>query len=152
VSAANGVCSIPSRLLFRRLVDIPFEVCAAALERWSWHDERDGELLIGRSGLRGPIEHDRDSDTCTVEVRLARGTAALAAAHEARCRALVVVVLEHRARTHPVRAPPGDRRLLPPGHLLLDRLTHRLRLEAPSQSLTTVVTDDTQSRAKREES
>jgi hypothetical protein len=73
MSAGNGMSSMPGWLVFRRIVDIPFEVCAAALESWPSPEGPDGELLIGRSVLRGPIEHDRDSDTCRIEVRLARG-------------------------------------------------------------------------------
>ena len=60
------------RLSFRRIIDIPFETCVAALDNWQ-RTEQDGELRIGQSLLRGPIEHDRDSGTCRIEVRLARG-------------------------------------------------------------------------------
>jgi hypothetical protein len=60
------------RLSFRRIVDIPFETCVAALEGWQREGE-DGELQVGQGGLQGPIEHDRGSGTCRVEVRLARG-------------------------------------------------------------------------------
>ena len=57
---------------FRRIIDIPFETWVDALENWQ-RMERDGELRIGQSLLRGPIEHDRDSGTRRIEVRLARG-------------------------------------------------------------------------------
>jgi hypothetical protein len=60
------------RLSFRRIIDIPFETCVAVLENWQ-RTEQDSELRIGQSLLRGPIEHDRDSGTCRIEVRLARG-------------------------------------------------------------------------------
>ena len=60
------------RLSFRRIIDIPFETCVAALENWQ-RTGQDGELRIGPSLLRGPIEHDRDSGTCKIEVCLARG-------------------------------------------------------------------------------
>src|SRR5207247_10132157 len=49
-----------------------FETCVAALENWQ-RTEQDGELRIGHSLLRGPIEHDRVSGTCRIDVRLARG-------------------------------------------------------------------------------
>jgi hypothetical protein len=128
-SAGNAMCSIPGWLAFRRIVDIPFEVCAAALESWSWPEGRDGELLIGRSVLRGPIEHDRDSGTCRLEVRLARGP----------LRSLLRMRLDiDRWSTSPsstalelipsVRVRPAAS-YFRAGHLFLDRLTHRLRLE-----------------------
>jgi hypothetical protein len=59
-------------LSFRRIVDIPFQICAAALENWQ-RTGPHGDLHIGQSLLRGPIKHDRDSDTYCIEVRLARG-------------------------------------------------------------------------------
>jgi hypothetical protein len=60
------------QLSFRRIIDIPFETCVAALENWQ-RTGQDSELRIAQSLLRGPIDHDRDSGTCRVEVRLARG-------------------------------------------------------------------------------
>lgn len=60
------------QLSFRRIIDIPFETCLAALENWQ-RAEQDRELRPGQSLLRGPIERDRDSGTCRIEVRLARG-------------------------------------------------------------------------------
>jgi hypothetical protein len=135
MSAGNGICSGPRWLVFRRIVEIPFEVCATALETWSWHDAHDGELLIGRSVLRGPIQHDRDSDACRMEVRLARGA----------LRSPLRMRLEvERWSSSPssttlelipsVRVRPAAS-YFRAGHLLLDRLTHRLRLEAPADDL-----------------
>jgi hypothetical protein len=137
MSAGNGMCCSPGWLVFRRIVDIPFEVCAAALESWSWHEGHDGEMLIGRSVLRGPLEHDPDSDTCRIEVRLARGP--LRSMLRMRldvdrwslsplCTALELIPS--------VRVRPAAS-YFRAGHLLLDRLTHRLRLEReiPSRSI-----------------
>jgi hypothetical protein len=59
-------------LSFRRIVDIPFQTCVAALENWQ-RTGPHGELHIGQSLLGGPIRHDRDSGTYCIEVRLARG-------------------------------------------------------------------------------
>ena len=59
-------------LSFRRIVDIPFETCVAALENWPPAGP-DGELHPGHSLVRGPAEHKRDTGTCRVEIRLARG-------------------------------------------------------------------------------
>jgi hypothetical protein len=58
-----GMGSALGWLSFRRIVDVPFETCVATLESWQ------------RTGLdgAGPTEHDRDSGTRRIEVRLARG-------------------------------------------------------------------------------
>ena len=69
MNAGTGMGSDPGWLSFRRIVDIPFEACVAALE--SWQREGCGGLQAGQ--LRGPVEHDRGPGTCRVEVRLARG-------------------------------------------------------------------------------
>src|SRR5215469_4766726 len=59
-------------LSFRRIVDVPFETCVAALD--SWLRTRHGrELRFGRSQLLGPMEHDRDLGTRRIQVRLAQG-------------------------------------------------------------------------------
>jgi hypothetical protein len=52
-------------------VDIPFDACLAALESWQ-RTGHDGELHPGQGLWRGPIEADRDSGTCRIQVRLAR--------------------------------------------------------------------------------
>jgi hypothetical protein len=67
-----GTYSVLGGLPFRRIVDVPFETCLAAVESWQ-RTGLDGALRIGESRLRGPIEHDRDSGTRRIEVRLARG-------------------------------------------------------------------------------
>ena len=71
-SMSAGMCPVLGWLLFRRIVDVPFETCVAALDSWQ-RTGLDGELRIGDSRLRAPIEHDRDSGTPRIEVRLARG-------------------------------------------------------------------------------
>ena len=57
-------------LSFRRIVDVPFQACVAALDSWQ-RTGHGGEL--GGIRLSGPMEHDRDSGTRRIEVRLARG-------------------------------------------------------------------------------
>ena len=59
-------------LSFRRIMDVPFETCVAALDSW----QRTGycELRVGESLLRGPVEHDREVGTRRIQVRLARGS------------------------------------------------------------------------------
>ena len=63
---------VPRWLSFRRIADIPFETCVAGLDSWR-RTRHGGELRIGHSLLRGPIEYDRDTGTCRIQVRLARG-------------------------------------------------------------------------------
>ena len=63
---------VPKWLSFHRIVDIPFETCVAALDSWQRTGQRS-ELRFGNSLLRGPIEHDGDTGTCRIQVRLARG-------------------------------------------------------------------------------
>jgi hypothetical protein len=67
-----GTRSVHGWLSFRRIVDIPFETCVAALESWP-RTGQDGEVHLGHSLMRGPAEHNRDTGTCRVEIRLARG-------------------------------------------------------------------------------
>ena len=63
----------PANLLsFRRIADIPFDACLAALDGWQLSGH-DGELRLGNSVLLGPIERDHHLGTCRIEVRLARG-------------------------------------------------------------------------------
>src|SRR5215469_2702422 len=64
--------SAPGWLSFRRIIDVPFETCLAALDNWQ-RTAPGGESRFGQSRLRGPAEHNRDSATCRVQVRLARG-------------------------------------------------------------------------------
>jgi hypothetical protein len=64
----------PSRgqLSFWRIVDIPFETCVAALDNW-WRSGPGGEFGFGRGMPYGPVEHDRDTGTRRIQIRLARG-------------------------------------------------------------------------------
>jgi hypothetical protein len=57
---------------FGRIVAVPFGTWVAALERWQLNGH-DGQLRLGQSLVRGPVERDRDLGTCRVEVRLGRG-------------------------------------------------------------------------------
>ena len=58
-------------LSFRRIVDVPFETCVAALDRGPRTGH--GELRFGDSLLGGPAERDGDTGTRRIRVRLARG-------------------------------------------------------------------------------
>ena len=120
-----GTRSVPAWLSFRRIVDIPFGTCVAALESWQ-RTGQDGELHIGHSLVRGPAEHDRDTGTCRVEIRLARG----------RLRPLLRMRLDidrwtwSPARTAleliPCQRVRPTAAYFRAGHLLLDSLTHSL--------------------------
>jgi hypothetical protein len=129
-----GMCSAVSWLSFGRIIDVPFEICVAALESWQ-PTGRDGELHIGQSLLRWPIEHDRDRGTCRIEVGLARGP--LRPPRRMRLeinrwsppssRTALELIPCHRVR--PVAA------YFRSGHLLLDSLTHSLLQHLPAQHL-----------------
>lgn len=125
-SAGTGMGSAPGWLSFRRIVDVPFDACVAALESWRLQGP-GSELHVGQSRLRGPIEHDPGSGTCRVEVRLARGP----------LRPLLRMRLNVDCWSC---SPPGSALELIPcgrvrataryfraGHLLLDSLTRSLR-------------------------
>jgi len=133
LSPGTGTGSGPGWLSFRRIVDIPFETCVAALEGWR-RGGHNGELQLGQSRLRGPIGHDRGSGTCRVEVRLARGPLRpplrmrldLDCWSRSSSTALELIPCGH------VRATASYFRA---GHLLLDSLTHSLQLEQEIQAL-----------------
>jgi hypothetical protein len=59
-------------LSFRRIIEVPFQTWADALD--GWQRTGHGELRVGGSLLRGPVEHDREVGTRRVQVRLARGS------------------------------------------------------------------------------
>jgi hypothetical protein len=70
MSASMGPA--PAPLSFRRIVDVPFETCVAALDSWQ-RTGHSGELRFGGSQMLGPMEHDHESGTRRLQVRLARG-------------------------------------------------------------------------------
>ena len=69
-SMSGDVGSAVTWLSFPRIIDIPFKICVAALESWQG---LGGELHIGQSLLRWPIEQDHDGCACRIGVGLARG-------------------------------------------------------------------------------
>ena len=71
-SMSGSAGSALGSLSFRRIVDVPFEACVAALDSWQ-RTGHGGELRFGGTRLPGPMEHARDSGTRRIEVRLARG-------------------------------------------------------------------------------
>jgi hypothetical protein len=131
-----GTWPVAAWLSFRRIVEIPFETCVAALENWQ-RRRQDGELHIGPSRLRGPIVHDRDSGTCRIEVHLARGPLRpplrmrLEIERWSRAPARTALELIPCRRVRPTATYFGA------GHLLLDSLTDSLRNACPRTALTT---------------
>jgi hypothetical protein len=118
------------RLSFQRILDMPFDACMAALESWRLTGH-DGELHLGKSFLRGPVERDHHCGTSRIEVRLARGPG----------RRPVRMRLEiepwSSARTALELIP--DQRVGPSaayfraGHRLLDSLAYALPTHAPAR-------------------
>jgi len=117
-------------LSFPRIIDVPFETCVATLESWQ-RTGQDGELHIGRSLLRWPIEHDRDRGTCRIEVGLARGPL------RPPLRMRLEIDRWSPSRTalelipHRLVRPTAD--YFRSGHLLMDSLTRSLLRHAPAQ-------------------
>ena len=117
-------------LSFPRVIDVPFEICVATLESWQ-RTGQDGELHIGHSLLRWPIEHDRDHGTYRIEVGLARGPL------RPPLRMRLDIDRWSSSRTV-LELIPGQ--LVRPtaayfrsGHLLLDSLTRSLLQHRPAQ-------------------
>ena len=118
-------------LSFRRIVDIPYQACVAALG--GWQAGQHGELPVGQSMLRGPFERDRDPGTCRIEVRLARGPL--------RPRLRMRLDIDRWSATSTVLELIPYRRVRPTaayfraGHCLLDALSHSLPQCAPPPRL-----------------
>ena len=126
-------------LSFPRIVDVPFEACVATLQSWQRHTGQDGELHIGQSLLRWPIEHDRDLGTYRIGAVLDRGPLRppfrmrLEIARWSRLPSRTALEL---IPCQLVRPTPAYFRS---GHLLLDSLTHLLRQDRPAQQLGGVI-------------
>jgi len=119
-------------LSFPRVIDVPFEVCVAALESWQ-RTGQDGERHIGQSLLRWPVERGRDRGACRVEVRLARGPLR----PPLRMRLEVDRWSASSSRTTleliPCQLVRPTAAYFRSGHLLLDSLTHSLRQHRSAQ-------------------
>jgi hypothetical protein len=66
------MAQVQGQLSFWRIVDVPFETFAAALDRWP-RTSRGGQFQVGKNQLRGPNEPCRIAGTCRMQVGLARG-------------------------------------------------------------------------------
>lgn len=133
-SMSAGLCSTVSWLSFPRVIDVPFKICVTTLESWQ-RTGQDGELHIGQSLLRWPIEHDRDHGICRIEVGLARGPLRpprrmrldISRWHPPSSRTALELIPCRRVR--PTAA------YFRYGHLLLDSLTRSLLQHLPLQQL-----------------
>lgn len=117
-------------LSFRRIADIPFDTYIAALDSWQL-TRHDGELRLGNSLLRGPIERDQHFGTCRIEVRLARGPL--------RPPVRMRLAIDPWSPTATALELIPCQRLRPSaayfaaGHRLLDSLTRTLPVRVPAQ-------------------
>jgi hypothetical protein len=115
--------------VFRRIIDVPFESCVAALESWP-PAGRDGGRRTGRSLVLGPVERVSGPGICRMDVRLARG--------RLRPRLDIDRWTWPSAKTT-LELVPG-RRVRPTaayfraGHLLLDSLTQALSQHAAADA------------------
>ena len=119
-------------LSFRRIVDVPFGTCVAALESGQLN-RHDGGRRTGLSLVDGPVEHDRDCGTCQVQVHLARGplrpplTMRLQADHWSSSPPRTALELIPCGHVRPSAA------YFRAGHLLLDSLARSLARSVPAQ-------------------
>jgi hypothetical protein len=115
-------------LTFRRIIDVPFGTCVAALD--SWQRTGRGELRVGKSLLRGPAEDDRQTGTRRIQVRLDRGSLRpplrMRLDIDRQSASSTVVELIPCGRVRPAAA------YFSAGHLLLDVLTRSLLAYGPA--------------------
>jgi hypothetical protein len=113
---------------FRRIVDVPFETCVAALGSWL-QTEQGGELRFGGSVLCGPAERDPGSATYRIQVRLAQGAwrplPRMRLDIDRWSSSSTALELIPGGRTRPAAA------YFRAGHLLLDSLTRQLLQPSP---------------------
>ena len=115
-------------LSFRRIVDVPFGTCVDSLENGP-RTSQDSELVIGPGRLRGPAEHERDSGTCRIQVRLDRGPLRPP-------RRMRLDIDRWSASSSAIELIPCGRvrptaAYFRSGHLMLDSLTHYLSRRVP---------------------
>jgi hypothetical protein len=112
---------------FRRIVDVPFQTCVAALD--SWQQEQGGDARVGGSVLCGPAERDPGAATCRIQVRLARGAwrppLRMRLDIDRWSSSSTAVELIPCGRVRPTAA------YFRAGHLLMDSLTRHLRQPLP---------------------
>ena len=136
-------------LSFRRIVDVPFGTCVAALESGQL-TVYDGGRRAGLGLVYGPVEHDRDCGTCQVQVHLARGplrpplTMRLQADHWSTSPPRTALELIPCGHVRPSAA------YFRAGHLLLDSLARSLARPVPAQRPDRAGASKTKRRAAKE--
>jgi hypothetical protein len=130
----GSMSSLVYWLSFPRIIDVPFEISVATLESWQ-RTAPDGELRIGQSRLRWPIERDRKYGTYRIEVGLARGPLR----PPLRMRLDIDRGSTSSSRTAleliPCQLVRPTAAYFRSGHLLLDSLTHSLLQHRPAQGV-----------------
>jgi len=138
---SGGTRPVRGWLSFQRIVDIPFATCVTAVESWQLTGPHGGRHA-GQSLVCGPVEHDRDCETCRIQVRLARGAL--------RPRLRMRLEFDHWSSSPPRTAmqliPCGRVRpsvaYFRAGHLLLDWLTGALAQHSLAQRSGHTTTDE----------
>ena len=123
-----GMVPAGGPLVFRRIMDVPFETYVAALD--GWQRTGHGELRVGESLLCGPAGHDHEAGTRRIQVRLARGSLRpllrMRLDIDRWSASCTVVELIPCGRVRPTAA------YFRAGHLLLDSLTRSLLQYLPA--------------------
>ena len=112
-AGSGGTASLQAWSSFRRIVDVPFGTCVAALESGQLAGATTANSIAGQGLVCGPVETGPGLRDLPGPGPPGPRAAAPAAADEAAGRPLVLLTPAHRAGTHPLRARPAQRRLLP---------------------------------------
>ena len=125
-----GCPPLANLLSFREIADLPFDDCVAALESCQLAGH-DGELRLGNSLLRGPLELHQYLGTGQIEVRLGRGRL------RPQVRMRLVIAPWSSTTTALELIPCQEVRpgaaYFAAGHRLLDSLTRTLLVRVPVQ-------------------
>ena len=116
--------------VFQGIADTPFDAYMAALESWQLTGH-GGELRLGNSLVRGPIEHDQFFGTWRIEVCLGRGPL------RPPVRMRLDIAPWYSGATAleliPCQRVRASAAYLAAGHRLLDSLTRTLPVRVPTQ-------------------
>jgi hypothetical protein len=138
MNSMNAVTpSVGDSLSFQRIVDIPFETCVAALERGQLSGP-DGGRRTGLSLPCGPVEHDRDTGTYRVQVRMARGPLRPSLRMRLDLDRWSSAPLQTALELTPSRYVWPSAAYFRAGHLLLDSLVLALAQYVPTQHVNRV--------------
>ena len=116
--------------VFQGIADTPFAAYMAALESWQLTGH-GGELRLGNSLLRGPIEHDQHFGIWRIEVCLGRGP--LRPPVRMRLEVAPWYTGATALELIPCQRVRPSAAYFAAGHSLLDSLTHTLPVRVPVQ-------------------